>query len=210
MRYIVFVLVASSTIVCAYGLLASPYNPPYYWEEAKRARYAIHYNSWGVIGTISTQPKISGFPFTNIISYSDGPDSNSTGTPYFYVMNGDPSVQDLAKNNSMSFSVSEMEPGYCEMNKYDAEDPRCARITIIGHFEKVTSPSENKFAIATLFKKHPEMQTWPAGHDFFTAKIRINFVWILDHFGGSSFIKAADYYAADPSKAAADPTLMVN
>lgn len=44
-----------------------------------QSRYVVHNTDWTVIGTISANPNITGKPFTNIMSFCDGPMENSTG-----------------------------------------------------------------------------------------------------------------------------------
>lgn len=169
-------------------------NPPPYREKAETARYIAHYSDWGVVGTISTMPNISGRPFTNIISFCDGPLDNSTGTPYFYVMDEDASMKDIKQNPLISLSMSEKMFSYCQTNHLDPEDPRCARLTLGGKMVSVAS-SEKRFALDCLFARHPAMKGWSIAHKFYPTKLEIETVWLIDFFGGASIIPVKEYYA---------------
>ena len=177
------------------------YNPPPFVEKAKRARYLLHYTNWSVIGTTSSLYKISGVPvpFTNVVAISDGPMDNSTGIPYFYVSLVDPSVKDIAKNDVVCISMSEMETSYCESKHFDPELPPCARLTLCGQFKHV-SGDEKTFALNAMFSRFPDMKDWPSSHDFFPAKLDLSLIWILDYFGGATLVSATDYFKADPLK----------
>lgn len=50
----------------------------------------------------------------------------------------------------------------------------------------------------SLFDRHPEMNDWPADHDWFFAKMNITQVWVLDYFGGVKTVTAEDYFKATP------------
>ena len=61
---------------------------------------------------------------------------------------------------------------FCDINKYDAEDPRCAHIILTGKVVKIEKGSdEEQFARNALFNRHPEMHTWPKGkaNDYVTS-----------------------------------------
>ncbi|XP_076804128.1 protein CREG1-like [Clavelina lepadiformis] len=176
------------------------YNPPSWNERAKRARYLLHYSNWGVIGTISTHYNRSGLPFTNVIVVSDGPLDNSTGVPYFYVFDGDMSVEDAVKNNEVSLTLSENTVGYkyCNGLNYDPELPLCARVTLAGKLIKITDAEEKKTALNALFTRHPDMRSYPSSHGFYPARLDIELVWIIDYFGPSYVVPLSDYWAANP------------
>ena len=85
---------------------------------------------WSVISTISLE--YHGVPCGIPVSMADGPVNNSTGVPFIYIAPASPTSKDLEKNASASFSFSEAMSDYCSKNNYIAEDPRCARLTLIG------------------------------------------------------------------------------
>lgn len=114
------------------ALFHFPYNTQFFLKspDIYLARYIAHYMDWCIMSTISVQ--YHGIPFGISVSISDGPMNNSTGVPYIYIMPGSPSTTDLEKNASSSFSFSEAMSDYCSRNLYDPEDPRCARLVLIG------------------------------------------------------------------------------
>jgi len=171
---------------------------PPHQQKALTARYVVHKSDWGVIGTISTHFGRQGLPFTNIMSVCDGPLDNSTGIPYAYVADLDVSMQDVKKNNNVSLSMTEMETGYCLSKHYDAEDPRCARVTLSGKLLAVKDEREKHFALTALFSRHPEMKMWGKIHAFYPVKLQIDSVWVLDYFGGGSLVPLKEYFDADP------------
>nr|XP_039273661.1 protein CREG2-like [Styela clava] len=173
-------------------------SPPPHQEKAKTARYLVHATSWAVVSTTSTLKEIAGRPFSNILSFCDGPIENGTGIPYFYVTLFDVSIQDVLKNPIISFALSEMETTYCGTQDFDPEDPRCAKLTLSGRMVNVTSSEERKFALASLFERHPVMKSWPSSHDFYVTKLDIDMVWLIDYFGtGGSVVSLEDYFAAN-------------
>ena len=95
-----------------------------------------------------------------------------------------------------------METDYCRSMKYDAEDPRCARLTVSGRIHKIPSSetSSRKAAQAALFSRHPEMPSWEKakGHNFDFWTLELDEIWLIDFFGGASIINLADWGAAWP------------
>lgn len=54
--------------------------------------------------------------------------------------------------------------------------------------------TERDIAKRSLFIRHPEMETWPSGHDWFFAKLNITNIWLLDYFGGPKIVTPEEYY----------------
>ncbi|XP_028404534.1 protein CREG1-like isoform X2 [Dendronephthya gigantea] len=169
------------------------FNPPPRADLAKTARYIAHYMDWCVMSTISIQ--YHGIPFGVPISISDGPVNNSTGVPYIYIAPAAPSASDLKKNGSSSFTFSEAMSDYCSRNSYDPEDPRCARLVLLGKVVKLTA-DEIPFAKEALFSRHPVMKYWPPSHKFFFAKLVISNIHVLDTFGPAHEVSLKDYFGA--------------
>ncbi|CAH1241805.1 CREG1 [Branchiostoma lanceolatum] len=191
------VLTFAATVWSA-GLEAGSAGPPPFSDYAATARYVVHNNDWGSLASISTHPPFNGKPFTNVFSVSDGPVGNGTGVLYFFVSPLDVTVQDLAVNPNASLSMSEVESGYCTSEKWDAEDPRCAKIVLSGKI--VTVPQhETDFAKTALFSRHPIMAEWAKiqTHKFYFAKMEIENVFVLDFFGGGNIVSPEDYYNAN-------------
>ncbi|XP_019631020.1 PREDICTED: protein CREG1-like [Branchiostoma belcheri] len=179
------------------GLAGS--DPPPHGDYAAMARYVVHNNDWGSLASISTHQPMKGKPFTNVFSVSDGPVENGTGVPYFFFSPLDVTVQDLMVNPNASFSMSEIESGYCTSMKWDAEDPRCAKIILSGKI--VTVPQdEADFAKNALFSRHPIMADWikMESHKFYFTKMEIEDVFVLDFFGGGNIVSPEDYFNVKP------------
>ena len=175
-----------------------PYDPPFFIEKAKRARYLLHYVEWATIATISTHYNMGLSPFSNVVAITDGTANNSTGIPYMYLSKFDESAQDAKRNNNVSLTVSEIETAYCKNHGYIAQTPLCARLTFFGKFEEVTSSDEREFALNALFTRFPQMKDWPKDHGFFPAKLSIRLIWLLDFYGGASIVSVDDYMNANP------------
>jgi len=179
-------------------------SPPLFFEKAKTARWLAHTLSYGVLSTTSTV--FDGSAFGNPQSFSDGAVDNSTGHLYFYMSYLDASIQDITKNSSCSWTLSEqMVNNFCTQRSSlnpqgggDAEDPRCTRLTFIGKMQNVTDPNMLQAAQAALFPRHPEMKTWPSDHMFKFYTMEIEHIWLIDMFGGASSIKPSDYYSTSP------------
>ena len=164
---------------------------------------------------------MSGFPFSNVLSFADGYTSEtSTGTPYFFVTDMEMSQQDLNENNQMSLSMTLAESEYCSLNGYDPQDPPCPRLILTGSIGKLSSLSsrallgcflwisfffiekipeedpEVDMARTSLFSRHPSMQHWPEGHGFYFAKMKIEHVILLASFGGAMDVPLEDYFGA--------------
>ncbi|KAI8420981.1 hypothetical protein MSG28_008128 [Choristoneura fumiferana] len=71
-------------------------DPPDHTKLIPMARYTLHNADWASIATVSVQPAIVGFPFSNVKSIADGYIANSTGIPYFYMSPLDFTAKDLA------------------------------------------------------------------------------------------------------------------
>ena len=60
---------------------------------------------------------IKGEAFANTNSFSEGFSDESTGVPYFYVSDLDQSMLDIKAHNFTSFSMSETQTKYCQVNE---------------------------------------------------------------------------------------------
>ncbi|KAM5227930.1 protein CREG2 [Ctenodactylus gundi] len=168
--------------------------------RAGLARFLAHASAWGCLATVSTHEQIQGLPFGSCLPISDGPFSNSTGTPFFYVTARDPVVADLMKNPMASLMLPESEGDFCRKNIVDPEDPRCARLTLTGQVITVP-PEEVEFAKHAVFSRHPGMRKWPRQYEWFFMKMRIEHIWLHKWFGGGASISREEYFQAVPRKA---------
>ncbi|KAL7081227.1 hypothetical protein ACP275_14G026800 [Erythranthe tilingii] len=75
------------------------------------ARWLVGECQWGVLNTLDRQ---NGFPFGNVVSYTDA----ATGVPYFYLSKTfDPTGPNALSNNRSSFTLSDQaELGTCSVD----------------------------------------------------------------------------------------------
>ena len=78
---------------------------------------------------------------------------------------------------------------------HNPKRPLCTRLTLGGRFVRVTDEDELSFAQNALFSRHPEMKAWILAHVFYVAKLEIDFIWLIDFYGGASIIDPKDYFA---------------
>ncbi|KAF5299198.1 hypothetical protein FQA39_LY02371 [Lamprigera yunnana] len=173
-------------------------EPPKPWQKTLMARYVVHQSDWVSISTISTLKAVSTYPYVNLKSMSDGPISQSSGVPYLLMTHLDVSGKDLENDNRCSILASLAETNYCKQEDLDPQDPRCSRVILTGHFLKVDpSSAEYKIAKNALYSRHPHMKKWPIKHNFYIGKVDIEFIALLDNFGGIEFIDPQDYFHAN-------------
>jgi len=172
--------------------------PPPHTEEAKLARYVVHYSDWASMATISVREPTKGFPFSNVISMSDGTlDGKSTGIPYMYMTDMEMSTHDLHADNRMSLVLTLAQGDYCIKQALDPQDPPCARVILTGSTSKIAEDSEEaKFAKEALFTRHPNFIDYPDGHHFYFAKMNIEHICLLAWYGGAKQLSTEEYFNA--------------
>jgi len=192
--FLIFITITSSSY--SFTLIES--GPPQPWQTALMGRYVIHNSDWVSISTISTLSSIKTYPFVNLKSMSDGPVSKGTGIPYLYMTELDLSGKDIEQDSRCTVLASLAQSEYCKSEKFDPQDPRCARVILTGHILKVdNTTAEFAFAQNALYSRHPAMKGWPTDHDFYIAKVDIEQVAVLDFFGGVKFVSIEDYFNAN-------------
>lgn len=192
-------LLICTTVLLIASLGYAVAEEPNFWKKAETARWLAHENIWGTLSTSSVH--LNGQAWGQPKSFVDGTINNSTGVLYFYDSDMDTSLQDIAANPTVSFSLTKAQlPDGCLVSETDPEDPTCARVVFSGTFEVVDDEDENKFAKSALFERHPAMATWPEDHSWKIHKIA-NFkeIWLIDIYGGASIIPADQYYTVDMS-----------
>mmetsp|Transcript_20460 Transcript_20460/g.31048 ORF Transcript_20460/g.31048 Transcript_20460/m.31048 type:complete len:312 (+) Transcript_20460:1-936(+) len=173
-------------------------NRPLLSDKAGTARWLAHNTVWATLSTISVREN-PGAPFGNIVSFSDGIPGDSTGQLYFLLSPLDASIIDVDQNNSVSLSISATQTNYCQDKNYDAEDPRCARLSLSGILVQVESKEEKSTAKEALFIRHPVMEEWYNNedeedmHQFRFWKLQLDGIWFLDSFGGPSHISLEEW-----------------
>ncbi|NXG05176.1 CREG2 protein, partial [Sakesphorus luctuosus] len=141
------------------------------------ARGLARHNSRGFVATRAGRGQIQGMPYGNCLLLSDGPINNSTGIPFFYVTPKDNTVTDLLKNPMASLTLPEVDGNFCRKNVIDPEDPRCARLTLMGQMVAVP-PEEVEFAKQAVFSRHPVVRKWPRSYEWFFMKMNIEHIWL--------------------------------
>ena len=139
----------------------------------------MHNAKYGILSTISSA--FSSFngkelPFGNIMSFAEGYTNSSTGVLYFQKSMLDISSKDVGINPACTLFITaeSIGPGYCSMvctftlenvffnfllqKGWDAQDPRCTRLSISGTLTAVTDETELKLAKQNLYRLHPSMK----------------------------------------------------
>lgn len=167
-------------------------KPPYD-DSAAVSRWQLRQATWGVLATNSLH--LNGTAFGNPISVVE---AMGDGTPYFYVSLMDASMQDVAADPRCTLTLSEASID-CQTLDLDPEDPRCVRLSLSGTMVKVTDKDEAAKATEGLFKRHPQMKSWPKDHNWYVAKLQVQHIWLIDFFGGAADVPIANYTAAKPA-----------
>ncbi|BAF19169.1 uncharacterized protein [Oryza sativa Japonica Group] len=184
--------------LAARPIVAAAGGKPAPTEAAATARWLAAQNTWGVLSTISSD--LSGAPFGNVVSYSDGVPGESHGIPYFYLTTLDPTARDALEDERTSFTLSEFPLGTC--GKIDPENPTCAKLTLTGKLKLIDpQSSEADLAKEALFTKHPEMEGWPKNHHFQIFKLEIKNIFLIDWFGGPKPISPTEYLEYEKNRA---------
>jgi len=153
-------------------------------EKAEEARWLMDTASWGTM-SFSENSKLD----AAVLPYGI-----SEGRIFFYLMGEQPEAQ-------VSLTVSEAsllpdEFGYAGCGwLFDAEDPRCAKLTMFGTLKVAQDVDMGREA---LFRKHAEMKNWPESHHFTVHEVAPQDIWMIASFGGGDSIDPADFVAADP------------
>ncbi|XP_004613889.2 protein CREG1 isoform X2 [Sorex araneus] len=162
-------------------------------DAARVARFVTHVCDWGALATTSTEPAVRGRPFADVLSLSDGPPGAGRGVPYFYLSPMQQLVGNLQVDSNATLTLSLAQTNFCRKNGFDAQSPLCAHTILSGTVTKVNE-TELDWAKQALFIRHPEMESWPASHNWFFAKLDITNIWVVDYFGGPKTVTPAEYY----------------
>lgn len=192
-------------------LMSSPPRPDHS-DYAKMARWLVHMNLWGVIGTNRHSPSgesntaaAAVAPFTNVVDLSDGPMCHSSGRLLFYLTSLDETAKDASFDPNVSFTVAEaaiVRESSSSSNggqqvigcgTTDDEDPTCAKLTITGKLLPVPKKEANH-VINMIAERHPAIKTWPANHDFVPYELHIESLGLLDFYGGMHQVDVQSYF----------------
>jgi Pyridoxamine 5'-phosphate oxidase len=77
----------------------------------------------------------------------------------------------------------------------DAENPLCARLTLLGTLVQVPRDAPEFVWIQTNFwERHPQMRDWPVDHDWVIVKLVLQHIWLIDYYGGATTLDPDAYY----------------
>ncbi|KAI5058673.1 hypothetical protein GOP47_0026843 [Adiantum capillus-veneris] len=186
----VLVMMMMSSLMVAYAASSTATRPDPN-DAHLMARWLVASSSWAVISTTSLHLK--GAAWGNVADVSDGAPTNSSGVPYFYLTMLDPTPQDLQANPKCSVTFSEHPFGTC--GNLDAEDPRCAKLSLYGEMNLLQENSSDfVFGKQSLFSKHPQMKDWPSQHKFNVYRLNIEDIFLIDYFGGPKKLNVSEYF----------------
>eukprot|EP00549_Striatella_unipunctata_P011139 CAMPEP_0118704338 /NCGR_PEP_ID=MMETSP0800-20121206/19175_1 /TAXON_ID=210618 ORGANISM="Striatella unipunctata, Strain CCMP2910" /NCGR_SAMPLE_ID=MMETSP0800 /ASSEMBLY_ACC=CAM_ASM_000638 /LENGTH=421 /DNA_ID=CAMNT_0006606207 /DNA_START=287 /DNA_END=1552 /DNA_ORIENTATION=+ len=128
------------------------------------------------------------------------PFAQDSGRLFFYLI-GAKSIDGVA----LTLSEASLNPnlfsiGACgdEGSEMDAEDPRCAKLTISGDLRPCAADSCS-VGEAALFKTHPAMKDWPASHHFTVHELSVKNIWMIANYGGGVVLTPVEYFDATPA-----------
>lgn len=103
-------------------------------NHAGHARWLVHAADYAVFSMYSTMQE--GWPFSSVVSISDGPAGNATGRIIVYVTTVSQFAADVAAESKVSLGLSQAQAdGGTGCQYVDAEWPLCARVgTLSGTF----------------------------------------------------------------------------
>lgn len=173
-------------------------RPPYN-DYAKIARYLVHKSNWTSMGTISTESQLLNFPMVNVISVADSAiNAPSTGHIFFMLTDLDFTGRDLIVQNKLTALFTEDQDLSCTTNHTDTMEPICARVIFVGRMIKLqSSADEYKFADMAYTDRHPASINWRKTHSFYLCKFDIEYIVVLDFYGGPHYVSRDDYYNAN-------------
>ncbi|KAM4795255.1 protein CREG2 [Rhinophrynus dorsalis] len=179
----------------------SPPTPPpaavLQHKLANNARLLVYQSKWGFLATLSTQDKIQGVPFGQVLLTSDGPMENGTGEPFFYVNPKATFVPDLLKNPLASVTFLNPDSDFCRKSFTEPDDSQGAALTLTGQMVTV-SPEESDFAKKALFSRHPMLRKWSQNSDWLLMKMNTQRVFLTNCYGVAFNVSLEDYYRANP------------
>ena len=96
-------------------------------DHAGHARWLVHATDYAIVSTNSTMKE--GWPFSNVVSISDGAAAQSTGRIIIYVATMSQFAADVEADSKVSVGVSQAQANGGQGCKYiDVEWPMCARV----------------------------------------------------------------------------------
>ncbi|XP_031625493.1 protein CREG1-like [Contarinia nasturtii] len=194
-----FVLIVSITLIGKCVGQVNLSNRPPYTEYAKMVRYLVHKSNWTSMGTISTVSPIQGFPMVNIKSIADSAvTGKSTGHIYFLLTDLDLTGKDINQVNKCTAMFTEDQDLSCLNSGLDTQEPKCARAILTGKVERLNENSDEYANADEYFTdRHPASVNWRKQHNFYFCKLQIEFIVLIDFYGGARYVSVDDYYNAN-------------
>eukprot|EP00578_Thalassiosira_sp_NH16_P007997 CAMPEP_0181128852 /NCGR_PEP_ID=MMETSP1071-20121207/28996_1 /TAXON_ID=35127 /ORGANISM="Thalassiosira sp., Strain NH16" /LENGTH=592 /DNA_ID=CAMNT_0023214773 /DNA_START=156 /DNA_END=1934 /DNA_ORIENTATION=- len=181
-------------------------RPDFGSDHVGHARWMVAKSLWSTLSTISSKDNEQ--PFGNIRSVVDGMClMASTGLPVFYLPSPDPSSVDIKSNKKVALSFTESvlaETLGSDGNPCggkDAEDPTCAKLTLIGHANPITDKAQIERAKEAFKANHPRA-SWLSkggahtGGNYYT--LHLLEIMFLQNFGGFTHITPEQYLEWKP------------
>lgn len=178
-------MVVARIAVCIVALASAQMPHRSKQDVAENARWVVHEASWGYLTALDDSSKL---PMASTLSFSDGEAKHSTGRLFFYLMGS------AYTGHPASLTISETALN-TTCGDRDPEDPRCAKITLTGTMTKLAG-EDLSLGKASLFARHPQMQTWPKGHGFEVHELVLSSIWMIDFYGGGGAVEVSDFLAA--------------
>lgn len=184
-------------------------RPKFGSDAAGHARWIVAKSLWTTVSTISsTANEADDWPFGNIRSVADGECFlDSTGLPYFYLPAPDPSAIDIEANDKIALSFAEaslaerLGDGGSACGGKDAEDPTCAKLTLIGRARALEGDARVESARRAFGAQHPRAE-WLArggahtGGNFYT--LEVTEITFLRSYGGYANLTPEAYLSWQP------------
>jgi len=181
-------------------------RPKFGRDAAGHARWIVAKSLWTTVSTISSTN--ADRPFGNIRSIADGECFlDSTGLPYFYLPAPDPTAIDIESNDKIALSFAEAslaerlgDDGSACGGK-DAEDPTCAKLTLIGRAKPLEDDARVASARRAFGAQHPRAE-WLArggahtGGSFYT--LEVTEITFLRSYGGYTDLSPEAYLSWKP------------
>ncbi|XP_017776168.1 PREDICTED: protein CREG1-like [Nicrophorus vespilloides] len=188
-----------SIIFCLLYTSVYAQHPPNPSKLAEMARYIINAVDWISISTISTYPSFETYPFSNIMSVSDGPVGKGAGTPYFLLTHLDLSAKDLLEDNRTTIVASLAQVNnFCNKQSWDPQDPRCGKVMLVGRISKVNLDSSDLVvAMEDFITRHPTLKGLINTSSNYLAKLNIEKILLLDSNGPTKNVDVKDYFKAN-------------
>jgi len=178
-------------------------------DNAAIARWLVQESLWGTFNAPFPW-SVSSKEQQQLQSQSDAnisgtiiPFAQDSGRIYLYLMGQHNSDKGISLTTSQAALNSDLF-GFagCGMTTdaaVDAQDPRCAKLTLTGSLVPLND-GDSDDGLDALLKSHPNMKEWPEDHDFRVHELTLEDIWMISGFGGGGNIALDEYFAAKPVK----------